>query len=145
MKNLWLPIPVLFFGIVLILHGCAVVTAPIATEAFGGAQLAVKGAELQQQISKADVETAIDEPFEKVWDTVIITLVNLDIQLSRAERNTNEDGGLIEATIEGPARKKNVRVVVVKVTEKITEIGIWANHDKALAELIAEKIKTYTL
>ena len=39
------------------------------------------------------------------------------------------------------AKKIKVKVVAVKLTEKITEIGIWTGHDKALAELIAEKIK----
>ena len=135
----------LFVGTWLTLHGCAVVTSPIATQAFGGAQLAVKGAELEHQIKKADVEAAIDKPFEKAWDVVIIALVGLDIELTRAERNEKEDGGLIEAVIEAPAYRKKVKVIVVKLTEKITEIGIWADHDKALAELVAKKVEEEAL
>ena len=53
----------------------------------------MKGAELEQQIRKADVGTAVGTPFEKAWDRNIIALVELDIELTRAERNTSEDGG----------------------------------------------------
>jgi hypothetical protein len=132
-------------GVCLVLHGCAVLTVPIASEALGGAQLAMKGAELEQQVKKADVETAIGMPFEQAWDRIIMALVSLDIELTRAERNTNEDGGIIESTIEGLAHNKKVKIIAVKLTGKITEVGIWANHDKALAELIADKIKEEAL
>jgi hypothetical protein len=103
----------------------------------GGAQLAIKGTELQKEIRKADAQEAIDTPFEKTWDKSVIALVNLHIEIIRTERNKVEDGGLIE----GSAKKIKVKVIVVKVTEEITEIGIWTGHDKALAGLIAEKIK----
>ncbi len=124
-------------GIWLALQACALLTAPVATEVIGGAQLAVKGAELQNEIRKADVQQAIDKSFEKAWDIVIIALVNLDIEIIRAERNPQETGGLID----GVANKRKVKVIAAKLTKKITEIGIWANHDKALAGLIADKIK----
>jgi hypothetical protein len=124
-------------GVWLALQGCALLSAPVVTEVLGGAQLAIKGTELQKEIRKADVEEAIDRSFEQTWDISITVLVNLDIELIRAERNPEEDGGLIE----GLANKRKVKVITVKLTEKITEIGIWASHDKALAGLIAEKIK----
>ena len=51
--------------------------------------------------------------------------------------------------IEGSAKMTKVKVIAVKITGEVTEIGVWASHDsclwrshdKALAELIAEKIK----
>lgn len=128
---------VFFGGVWLALQACALLTAPVATEVIGGAQLAIKGAELQKEIRKADVQEAINRSLEKTWDISIIALVNLDIEIVRAERNPQENGGLIE----GLANKRKVKVIVVKLTEKITEIGIWASHDKSLAGLIAEKIK----
>ena len=127
----------LFAGIGLALHACALMTVPMTTAVIGGAQLAIKGAELQKEIRTADVQVAVDTPFEKTWDMSITTLVNLHIKIVRTATTAEEDGGLIE----GLASKTKVRLVSVKLTEKITEIGIWTSHDKALAGLIADKIK----
>ena len=121
----------------LALQACAALTAPVATEMISGAELAIKGAELQKDIRKADVQEAVDTPFERVWDVSIITLVSLDIEIIKSERNPQDDGGVIE----GLVKKRKVEVIVVKLTEKITEIGIWAKHDLALARLIAQRIK----
>ena len=121
----------------LALQRCALVTTPMTTAVIGGTQLAIKGAELEKEIRKADVQEALDTPFERTWDRSIIALANLQIAISRTEKTQEGDGGFIE----GLAKKINVKVVAVKLTEKITEIGIWTGHDKALAELIAEKIK----
>jgi hypothetical protein len=128
---------VFFAGIGLALQACALITIPMTTAVIGGAQLAIKGTELQKEIGKADVQEAIDTSFEKTWDRSVIALANLHIEIIRMERIREEDGGLIE----GLAKKIKVKVVVVRLTEKITEIGVWASHDKALAGLIAEKIK----
>ncbi len=128
---------VFFAGFCLALQTCTLITVPITTAVIGGAQLAIKGAELQKEIRKADVQEAIDTPFEKTWNMSAIALVNLHIEIIRIERTQEEDGGLIE----GLAKKIKVKVVAVQLTEKITEIGIWTGHDKALARLIAEKIK----
>ncbi len=133
----WISLLVSLVGVWLALQGCAVMTAPVATAVFGGVQLAIKGVELHKEIKKADVQEALDVPFEKTWLISIIVLANLDIRVARSERNLEEDGGIIK----GLANEKEVKVVVAKLTEKITEIGIWADHDKALAALIAEKIK----
>jgi hypothetical protein len=127
----------LFAGLWLALQACALITTPLTTAVIGGAQLAIKGAELQTQIRKADAQAAIDTPFEKTWDKSVVALVNLHIEIIRAERTKNGDGGLIE----GLAKKTKIKVLAVKLTENITEIGIWTGHDKALAGLIAEKIK----
>ncbi len=124
-------------GVWLVLQACTLLTVPMTTAVIGGAQLAIKGAELQKEIRKADAQKAIDTSFEKTWDMSLIALVNLHIEIVRIEKTKEEDGGLIE----GLAKKIKVKVVAVKLTEKITEIGIWTNHDKALAGLIAEKIK----
>ena len=137
MKNLsTLPVSLLSIGVWLILNACAALTAPVATEMIGGAELAIKGAELQKEITKADVQEAIDAPFEMVWDVSLLTLVNLDVEITKNERNPQDDG----AVIEGLIKKRKVKVIVAKLTEKITEIGIWAGGDKALAGLIARKI-----
>ena len=121
----------------LALQRCALMTTPMTTAVIGGTQLAIKGAELEKEIRKADVQEAVDTPFERTWDRSIIALANLQIAISRIEKTQEGDGGFIE----GLAKKIKVKVVAVKLTEKITEIGIWTGHDKALAELIAEKIK----
>jgi hypothetical protein len=120
-----------------VLQACTLLTAPLTSALIGGAQLALKGAELQKEIRKADAQEAIDTSFEKTWDSSIVALGDLDIEIIRVERNREEDGVLIE----GQIKKIKIRVVAVMLTDKITEIGIWSGHDKALAGLIAEKIK----
>ena len=127
---------VFFAGISLALQTCTLLTLPLAT-VFGGAQLAIQGAELQKAIRKADVQEAFDRPFEKMWNVAVIALVNLHIEITRVGKTQEEDGGLIE----GRVQKIKVKVIAVELTEDITEVGIWTGHDKALAGLIAEKIR----
>jgi len=132
---------VFFAAVCLSQQACTLLAYPWATAAIGGTQLVIKGAELQREIRKADAQKALDLSFEKTWDGSVMALVNLDIEFVRSARDPQEGGG----SIEGMAKKTKVKVAVVKLTEKITEIGIWASHDKALAELIAEKIKEEAL
>jgi len=120
-----------------ILQSCSFITLPLTSTVFGGAQLAVKGAELQKEISKADVRKSFESSFEKTWNMAAITLVNLHIEIAKIEKTPDGIGGLIE----GRARKIKVKVIAIEITENITEVGIWTDYDKALAELIAEKIK----
>lgn len=134
-------VPACFAALFVALHGCAVLTSPIASAVIGGAQLAIKGAELQKEIKKADAQLAVDTPFEKAWDACLTALVNLDIEGVRSQRTTQGDGGVFG----GEAGKTTIRVVVVKLTEGITEIGIWTGHDKALADLLLERIKEEAL
>ena len=131
---------IFFTGVNPFLQACTLLSLPVTTTVMGGAQLATKGAELQSEIRKADVREAFDTPFERTWNMSAIALVNLHIEINRIEKTPNGDGGLIE----GLAKKKKIKVVAVEITENITEIGIWAEHDKALAGLIAEKIKEET-
>ncbi len=126
-----------FAALVPILQSCSFITLPLTSTVFGGAQLAVKGAELQKEISKADVRKSFESPFEKTWNMAVITLVNLRIEIAKIEKTTDGNGGLIE----GRAGKIKVRVIAIEITENISEVGIWTDYDKALAELIAEKIK----
>lgn len=128
---------VVFAGISLALPTCASITIPLTTALFGGAQLAIKGTELQKEIKRADVRVAFDSPFEKTWNMSAIAMVNLHIEITKIGRTEEGNGGLIE----GQARKIKVKLVAVELTEDMTEIGIWTDHDKALAELIAEKIR----
>ena len=120
-----------------ILQSCSFITLPLTSTVFGGAQLALKGAELQKEISKADVRKSFESSFEKTWNMAAITLVNLHIEIAKIEKTPDGNGGLIE----GRARKIKVKVIAIEITENITEVGIWTDYDKALAELIAEKIK----
>jgi hypothetical protein len=127
-----------FFAVwVPILQSCSFITLPLTSTVFGGAQLALKGAELQKEISKADVRKSFESPFEKTWNVAAITLVNLHIEIAQIGKTPDGNGGLIE----GRARKIKVKVIAIEITENITEVGIWTDYDKALAELIAEKIK----
>jgi hypothetical protein len=109
----------------------------LTTTVFGGAQLAIKGTELQKELRRADVRVAFDDPFERAWNMSAIAMVNLRIEVTKIGMTKEENGGLIE----GRAGKTKVKVVAVELTENITEIGIWTEHNKALAELIAEKIR----
>jgi len=92
---------------------------------------------LQKEIRKADAQLAVNAPFEKAWDACLTALVNLDLEGIRSERTTSGDGGLFQ----GEAAKTSIKVAIVKLTEQITEIGIWASHDKALADLVSQKIE----
>lgn len=120
-----------------VLQACVLLTSPLATTAISGAQLAIKGVELQKDLGKADAQEAFERPFQETGEMSVAALTNLQIEISLVEKNKEGDGGLIE----GLAGKTRVKVVVVRLTEKITEVGIWTDHDKALARLIAEKIK----
>jgi len=128
---------VFFAGTCLAVQSCSLITLPLTTTVFGGAQLAIKGAELQKEISKADVRKSFNSPFEKTWNMAAIALVNLHIDISKIGKTQEGGGGLIE----GQANKIKVKVIAIEITEDITEVGIWTDHDKAVAELIAEKIK----
>jgi hypothetical protein len=56
------PSGVFSVGVLLALRVCALLTAPVASEVIGGVQIAIKGAELQNEIRKADVQEAIVRP-----------------------------------------------------------------------------------
>ena len=128
---------VFFVGTWLALQSCSLITVPLTTTVIGGAQLAIKGAELQKELSKADVRKSFDCSFEKTWNMGAIALVNLHIEITKIAKTQEGNGGLVE----GHAKKIKIKVIAIEITENITEIGIWADSDKALADLIAEKIK----
>jgi len=138
MKDLRVIILCVFFaGMSLVLQTCTTLVSLPLTTFFGGAQLAIKGAELQKEIRKADVQVAFDSPFEKTWNMSVIALVNLHIEVSSVGKTQEGNGGLIE----GRVQKIKIKVIAVEITEDITEIGIWTGHDKALADLVVEKIR----
>ena len=118
------------------LHGCTLLTAPLATAAFGGAGLALKGAELQKDIKKADSHEAFDIPFEQAWDLCFTALLALDIEIVKSARTPAQDAGVIQARI----KKIKIKVVVAEINDSITEVGIWVKKDKALAEFLSRKI-----
>jgi hypothetical protein len=132
-------------GVCLSLQGCVYLAAPATTAVLGGAGLIIKGAELQNQIRKADAQEAFALSFENTWDASMAALLNLDIEVTLNKRAAPRNGGLIE----GKTRETDVKVVIIRLTEKISEVGVsathpgclWASHDKALATLIADKIR----
>ncbi len=132
-------------GVCLSLQGCVYLAAPATTAVIGSAGLVIKGAELQGQVRRADAQEAVAVSFENTWDASMAALVNLDIEVTLRERTTGRNGGLIE----GKAKETDVKVAIIRLTEKISEVGVsathpgclWASHDKALAKLIADKIK----
>jgi hypothetical protein len=128
----------LFLAVIsLALQTCALITSPITTTVLGGAQLAIKGTELQKEISKADVREAFDSPFEKTWNMAAKALQDLHIEITKIGTTDEGKGGIME----GRAENIKVKLIGVELTQNITEIGIWAEHDKALGELIAEKLR----
>jgi hypothetical protein len=125
------------FATGLAVQTCALITSPITTTVLGGAQLAIKGTELQKEISKADVRDAFDAPFEKTWNMAAKALEDLHIEITKIGTTDEGKGGIME----GRAEKIKIKLIGVELTQNITEIGIWAEHDKALGELIAEKLR----
>ena len=131
-------LPLAFFaGVCLALQACALITVPVTEAILGGTQLAIKGEELRKEIKKADAQEAIGSSFENIWDVSFTALVDLGVEIIRIKKTGDEEGGIIE----GRANKIKIKVAAVKLTGNITEIGIWTSHDKALARLIAEKIR----
>jgi hypothetical protein len=58
-----------FFGILgPVLQSCGFITIPLTSTVLGGATLAIKGAELQKELSKADIRKSFESPFEKTWN-----------------------------------------------------------------------------
>jgi hypothetical protein len=138
MKSLSALLLAIFFAVLgPVLQSCSLLTIPLTTTLFGGAQLAIKGAELQKELGKADIRKSFESPFENTWNTAAIALVNLRIEITKIGKTPEGNGGLIE----GRARKIKIKVIAIEITENITEVGIWTDYDIALAELIAEKIK----
>jgi hypothetical protein len=138
MKNLQPGLLYLFVAVISPpLQTCALITSPITTTVLGGAQLAIKGTELQKEISKADVREAFDSPFEKTWTKSAKALEDLHIEITKIGTTDEGKGGIME----GREEKIKIKLIGVELTQNITEIGIWAEHDKALGELIAEKIR----
>ncbi len=125
-------------GLCLALQACAAFTAAVPLEAvFSGASLGIKVTELQKEIQKADVQEAFNLPFDKTWDVTLRAMRNLRLKITKADTTSEKDGGVIEAQ----AEKIEIKVAAARVMENITEIGIWAGHDKALADLIVKRIK----
>ena len=98
---------VYFAGVCLALHACTLLTVPVATVVLGGSQIALRGAELQKEIRKADAQEAVAASFKETWDKSLVALTNLDIEIDRSERTLAETGGVIE----GMANETRVTVV----------------------------------
>ena len=124
-------------GICLAFQSCAALPVLPLETMFSGAQLGIKVTELQKEIQSADVQEAFDRSLEETWNLTIRALENLRMKITQTRRTEERDGGVIEAQ----AQKIEVKVISAKIMENVTEVGIWAGHNKAFARLIAEKIK----
>ena len=124
-------------GLCLALQSCAALPALPLETMFSGAQLGIKVTELQKEIQSADVQEAFDRSMEETWNLTVRALENLHMKITQTRRTEEGDGGVIEAR----AQKIEVKVVSAKLMQNVTEVGIWADHDKAFARLIVEKIK----
>lgn len=127
----------LLWGAILV-QSCAapLVTLPF-TAALSGAELALKGGDLYKQMKKADGREAFEISFEQTWDNTLEALETLSLETNKALKNEDGDGGLIEAeSLQG-----KIRIAVLKLSERTSEVGIWAKRDQALAALIIMKIR----
>ncbi|HWT83402.1 MAG TPA: hypothetical protein VN648_31920, partial [Candidatus Methylomirabilis sp.] len=123
-----------------LLQSCTVLlTVPFVTF-FGGAELALKGRDLYNQMKRADGRRAFELPFEETWDNTLQVLNDLSLETNKAGKNKEGDGGVVEAK----SRDAEIRIAVVKLTEKVSEVGIWAKRDQPLAALILDKISEET-
>ncbi len=123
-------------GSLLMSSGCVyLATIPVAA-VVGGAELAVKGTDIYKSMRKADERQAFELSFDRMWEITLTALGNLGIHAKKAAFNKERDGGVIEAR----AHDHKITIAVVKITEQVCEVGIWAKKDKALADLIIKKI-----
>ena len=130
----------LIAGGLLISSGCVYLATIPATAVVAGAELALKGGDLYKEMRKADARQAFDVPFEATWEIALDALQDLRVKSGKAEKNKAGDGGLIEAQ----AREIKIRIAVVKMTDQVSEVGIWVKHDKAFADLVMKKIEGKT-
>jgi len=94
------------------------------------------GADLHNEITKADMKTSVAVSFEKAYESTMLALKNLDIEIKESKQNEKKDG----AVITGKTSKHNIKVILAKVTKTTTDIGIWASNDINFANLIAAEI-----
>lgn len=122
----------------LALPSCAapVATLPVTT-LINGAQLALTGGDIYRQMGLADGRTAFEMGFEEAWDHALSALQGLAFEIEEFGTNEANDGGLIQAK----SLTGKIRVAVIKLSEEVSEIGIWTRKDPALAELILDRIR----
>ena len=100
------------------------------------------GADLHNEITKADMKTSVAVSFEKAYESTMLALKNLDIEVKESKQNEKKDG----AVITGKTPKHNIKVVLAKVTNTTTQIGVWTSRDMEFATLIINEInKSATL
>ncbi len=122
----------------LLMQSCAAPLLALPITAFlSGAELALKGGDLYKQMKKADGRKAFELTFEQTWDNTLLALEDLSLEIDKAGKNKEGDGGLIEAkSLDG-----KISVAVIKLSERVSEVGIWTKRDQALAALILAKIE----
>ncbi len=121
----------------LISSGCVTLAAIPVAAVVGGAELALKGGDLYKDMRKADARLAFDIPFDAMWDITLTVTQDLGIQTKKVAKNKEGDGAVIEAR----AHNNKIRIAVVKMTDRTSEVGIWVKRDKAFADLIMKKIE----
>jgi hypothetical protein len=115
---------------------CVTLAAIPVAAVVGGAELAVKGGDIYKSMRKADERQAFEVPFVRMWEITLAALEDLGMQAVKAAKNKDGDGGLIETR----AHEHKISIAVVKMTDRVSEIGVWAKKDKSLADLIIKKI-----
>ena len=100
------------------------------------------GADLHNEITKADMKTNVAVSFEKAYESTTLALKNLDIEIKESKESEKKDG----AVITGKTPKHNIKVILAKITNTTTKIGVWASRDMEFATLIVGEInKSATL
>lgn len=122
----------------LLIQSCAapLVALPVTT-LISGAQLALKGGDIYKGMKQADGRKAFELSFEETWDHTMNALEDLAFDIEEFGKNEENDGGLVEAK----SLSGKIRVAVIKLSEEVSEVGIWTRRDQALAELILARIK----
>lgn len=129
----------LLAGMSIFLASCAVLAAaalPLSTVG-GGVELIMKGADVEKALRKADFQEAYNLSFEETWKRAGAALITLKIDIENSGINKDGDAGAIHARM----KKTKIRIAVVKLTDVVSEVGIWTKHDDALAKLIAQEIR----
>ncbi len=123
-------------GTLMISSGCVFLASLPVMAVMGGAELALKGGDIYKGMKKADEREAFDIPFQTTWEMTLSVLEDLGIKPTKVIRDKAGDGGVIELQ----PRETKIRIAVVKITNRVSEVGIWAKRDKALGTLIMKRV-----
>jgi hypothetical protein len=114
---------VLVLGVFFLSSGCA---AGPALQLLGGA--AITGYYVKTRLDAMDVVETIEFPLEEVWAAAILTAAEMDIIIIEKELQKQE------GVLKGKTQKHRVvEIAMESVTPTITEFGVKARENKAIA------------